>query len=232
MRCCYWGVAKLQTANWHHTGDNGSPRSTEVLQLPLPEVFEIATLSSCLFKPHPSPDYSACSDWSAHTSLSQLHSPCLRSPLLCFELPVSFTFTVNIGINNANVWHGDIVWCHKVTGLKAGLLTKPFRNTVFCWRLAQTFFFYLSRPSAYTRTNNTTCSRKGKKTNLILNNACYNHWLKHLRRRERKTCHWCSSRGGRWRWWRGSQWRRGSTWRWRRVLSAGPRTLSPPPRLS
>ena len=26
------------------------------------------------------------------------------------------------------------LWCHKVTELKAGLLTKHFRSSVFCWR--------------------------------------------------------------------------------------------------
>ena len=47
-----------------------------------------------------------------------------------FQLPVSFTSTVYIGINYANVWHGDVVWCHKVTEFKAGLLTQQFRH--FC----------------------------------------------------------------------------------------------------
>ena len=34
----------------------------------------------------------------------------------------------------ANVWHSEVVWCHKVRDLKAGLLTKRFRNSVFCGR--------------------------------------------------------------------------------------------------
>ena len=45
--------------------------------------------------------------------------------LLCFQLPVTFTCTTNIIY--ANVWRGDIVWCHKVTELKAGPLRRNVR---------------------------------------------------------------------------------------------------------
>ena len=43
------------------------------------------------------------------------------------------------GISYANAWLCDVVWCHKVTELKAGLLTRRFRSSVsvgegsFCW---------------------------------------------------------------------------------------------------
>ena len=39
------------------------------------------------------------------------------------------------------VWHGDVVWCHKVTELKAGLLTRCFQVQGFLWELllASTF---------------------------------------------------------------------------------------------
>ena len=50
------------------------------------------------------------------------------------------------GINWVNVWHGDVGWCHKVTELKAGLLTRRFKSSVFCGRvevlLAQTFLTF------------------------------------------------------------------------------------------
>lgn len=49
-----------------------------------------------------------------------------RSPCLRWKLQVSFTSTMNIVINYANVWHGDIVWC-QVIELKAGLLTERLR---------------------------------------------------------------------------------------------------------
>ena len=40
----------------------------------------------------------------------------------------------SMGINYANVWHGDVVWCHKVTELKAGLLTRRLWSSVLCGR--------------------------------------------------------------------------------------------------
>ena len=48
--------------------------------------------------------------------------------------------------NYVKVGHGDLVWCHKVTELKAGLTTRCFRNTVFCGRGE------LSRPFTCTGT--------------------------------------------------------------------------------
>ena len=59
-----------------------------------------------------------CSDWSAHTRLSEHCSPCVQSALSCFKLPVSLTSTVSIGINDANVRHCDVAWCQKVTDLR------------------------------------------------------------------------------------------------------------------
>ena len=79
-----------------------------------------------LYEPPPS-EYPVCSDWSAHTRLSQDRSPCLQPALSCFQHAVSFTCTVNTGINKANMWYGDEVWCQEVTGLKAELLTRCFR---------------------------------------------------------------------------------------------------------
>lgn len=33
-----------------------------------------------------------------------------------------------LGINHANVWHGEVVWCHKVLELKAELLMRCFSS--------------------------------------------------------------------------------------------------------
>ena len=49
------------------------------------------------------------------------------------------------GINRWNMWLRDIVWCHKVTEFKAGLLTRRFRSSVFSGRgellLVRTWIF-------------------------------------------------------------------------------------------
>ena len=37
---------------------------------------------------------------------------------------------LKLDINYANVWHGDTLWCHRVTGWKAGLLTRRSRSHV------------------------------------------------------------------------------------------------------
>ena len=84
-------------------------------------------VSSFLFKA-PFPHTQSPSDWSAHTRLSQHCSLCLGSALLCFQLHVSFTSTMNIGINYANAQHDDAVWCHKFLKLKVDLLTKRLRH--------------------------------------------------------------------------------------------------------
>ena len=79
----------------------------------------------------------ASSDWSAQTQLSQQHSLCLWSALLCFQLPVSFSSNMSMGVNYSNVLHGDVVWCHRIAELKAGLLSRRFRrfgSSVFCGR--------------------------------------------------------------------------------------------------
>lgn len=34
-------------------------------------------------------------------------------------------------INNVNVWHGDVLWCHKVPELKAGLLMRSLSSSVY-----------------------------------------------------------------------------------------------------
>ena len=52
-------------------------------------------------------------EWPAHTHLSQHHSECLRSALLFFQLPASFTSTVII----ENVSHGDVVMS-RIHGIK------------------------------------------------------------------------------------------------------------------
>lgn len=76
-----------------------------------------------------------CSDWSVYTRLSQHWTLYLRSALLRFQLQVSFNSSVNIGINCSNVWHGDLVGCHKVTVIQVGLLTRCFRlfRKCFLW---------------------------------------------------------------------------------------------------
>ena len=64
--------------------------------------------------------------------------------------------------NHANLWHGDVLWCHKVTELKVGLLMRRFRSSVFCGReellLVGTLTFQLS---------SFTCTR-----------TCKTHWNK------------------------------------------------------
>ena len=75
-----------------------------------------------------SESYPECSDWPAATCLSQHHSPYLQSALSCFHLPLSLTSTVNIGDVIHIMWHGDVLWCHTGTELKAGLLMRRFRN--------------------------------------------------------------------------------------------------------
>ena len=80
----------------------------------------------------PFPD--TCAYWSAHTRPSQHLSPCLPLALSCFQLPGSLTSAINIGINDANEWHGDLVWCQEVTELKAGLHTRCLSCIVFCGR--------------------------------------------------------------------------------------------------
>ena len=93
--------------------------------------------SSCLFK-LPAPEYPVCSNWSAQTHLSQHpdnNKAAVVNQLLCAKLAVGTYYAI--------MWHGDVVWCHKVTELKAGLLTTRFRNSAFCGReellLVQTF---------------------------------------------------------------------------------------------
>ena len=90
----------------------------------------------------PFPKYLVYSDWLAHTCLSYHQSLCLQSALSCFQLLVSFTSTVKIVINYANVtqWHQD------VTELRRHVLTRHFRSSDFCGREE------LSRPFTCTRT--------------------------------------------------------------------------------
>ena len=74
------------------------------------------------------PKYLACSDWSAHTHLSQQRSPWLQSAPSCS--------TVNINISYANVWHGGVVQCQEFSELRARLLMRHFRplqEQCFLW---------------------------------------------------------------------------------------------------
>ena len=75
-------------------------------------------LTSCLFKTSPSPLNTL---W-----LVGSHTP---EPVQLAVSPVS-----SVVLNYANVWPGDAVWCQEITGLKAGLLTRCFRSSVFCGR--------------------------------------------------------------------------------------------------
>ena len=68
---------------------------------------------------------------------------CCQSALSNFQLPLSITLSVNLGMNNTNTWHCDVAWCHKVTELKAGLLTRCFRNSDFCGREELPLAFWL-----------------------------------------------------------------------------------------
>ena len=36
-------------------------------------------------------------------------------------------------MNYANVWHGDVVWCHKVTELKGENTDEAFQEQCFQW---------------------------------------------------------------------------------------------------
>ena len=36
-------------------------------------------------------------------------------------------------MNYANVWHGDVAWCHKVTELKGGTTEEVFQEQCFLW---------------------------------------------------------------------------------------------------
>ena len=47
--------------------------------------------------------------WLVSSHKPENYSPCLWSALLCFQPPVSFTSTINAGINYVSVWHSNIV---------------------------------------------------------------------------------------------------------------------------
>ena len=99
-------------------------------------------LPLCLTPVSSSPKYPVRSDWSVHASLRQHHSPCLQSAPSCS----SFTSTVNMDMNCANVWHGEVVWCQEATELK--------ENYVEFQALAGAVWasnFYLSRSFTCTR---------------------------------------------------------------------------------
>ena len=56
----------------------------------------------------------------------------------------------------ANLWHGDVMWCHKVTELKAGPLTRRFRSRVFCGREELLLVLTLTSLTSNIHKNNTT----------------------------------------------------------------------------
>ena len=94
---------------------------------------------SCLFKPLPLLETQS-------PVIGQLTHACAStayrvSSLLCDVL----TSTMTKSINYANVWLGDIIWCHHVTKSKVGPLTRCFRSIVFCGGeallLVRTFFY-------------------------------------------------------------------------------------------
>ena len=85
-------------------------------------------LSSAAAKAPP-PEYPACSDWSAHACLS-LHQLTTTEQLYSI---ITFQTTCWAWIiKKCATW--GCLWCHKVTELKAGLLTRRFRSSVFCGR--------------------------------------------------------------------------------------------------
>ena len=58
----------------------------------------ISFLTHCRIPPNPV-HLNHCSDWSAHTRLSQRCSLCLLSTLFCFQLSASLTSIMIIGVN-------------------------------------------------------------------------------------------------------------------------------------
>ena len=92
----------------------------------IPPQSETLCFSSCLFKgPPPAPIGHLTHVW-ANTA-----HRVSRLALSCLQLPVSFTSAKNTGVNCVTVWHGSVVWCHKVTEWKVWLLTRCFRHSVF-----------------------------------------------------------------------------------------------------
>ena len=81
-----------------------------VLQLFIPHPSETLWFSSCLFKP---PPQTPSLLWLVSSLKPEHRSPCLWSALLCFQLPISFTSTVNVGINYPSVWHVNSVQHHR-----------------------------------------------------------------------------------------------------------------------
>ena len=69
---------------------------------------------------------------------SSVSSQCCSSVFpLCLKRVVSLRSTQSplIGqLTHANVWHGDVVWCHEVKELNVGLLMRRLRSSVFCGR--------------------------------------------------------------------------------------------------
>ena len=64
--------------------------------------------SACLFKARPPPEYSSLVGQLTHAWAAELNQ---------------FSHAkLAAGMNDANAWHGDAVWCHKVTELKPLLL--------------------------------------------------------------------------------------------------------------
>ena len=104
-----------------------------VLQHCIHRLSDTLYFSSCLFKA-PTPKYPVSSDWSAHTCLSQHSHQQQQQQLSSCANPILARWTGCTLINKATVWHGDVVWCHKITELKAGLLTRRFRSRDLCGR--------------------------------------------------------------------------------------------------
>ena len=108
-----------------------------------------------------------------NTRQSQHCSPCLRSALSCFQLPVSFVSTVHIGINYVNVWHSLMTKWHRI---KVMGCSGDFRSSVVCGReefpLAHTLFVclfvcFLTLNIFYMNKNlqNITHAKNGKRKN-------------------------------------------------------------------
>ena len=66
--------------------------------------------------------------------------------------------------NHANVGHTGVVWCHRVTELKAGPLTRRFRSSVLCGR-EELLLTFLNFNTSYMQNNlhNTLRERGTKK---------------------------------------------------------------------
>ena len=122
---------------------------------------------SCLFKGPLSNTPSALIGQLTHAWASTVHRVPSWLALSCFQLPVRFTSSMIIGRNCANMWHGDIIWCQKVTewrrdnwlGVSGAKFSVRARSSRLCrlWLLTVKTF-------SCTRSKNNTLKERRKST--------------------------------------------------------------------